>query len=52
MPARRAAANAVISRNKGRKAKNLWSDAGDGEQIIGFVADDVAPHVEPDRPGV
>jgi DNA helicase II / ATP-dependent DNA helicase PcrA len=34
------AANAVISRNKGRKAKNLWSDAGDGEQIVGYVADD------------
>ncbi|MGA9747695.1 MAG: DNA helicase PcrA, partial [Nocardioides sp.] len=34
------AANAVISRNKGRRAKNLWSDAGDGEQIVGYVADD------------
>jgi DNA helicase-2/ATP-dependent DNA helicase PcrA len=34
------AANAVISRNKGRKAKNLWSDAGTGEQIVGYVADD------------
>src|SRR4051794_35072481 len=34
------AANAVISRNKGRKAKNLWSDAGDGEPIVGYVADD------------
>ena len=34
------AANAVISRNKGRKPKNLWSDAGDGEQIVGYVADD------------
>ncbi len=34
------AANAVISRNKGRTAKNLWSDAGDGEQIVGYVADD------------
>ena len=34
------AANSVISRNKGRKAKNLWSDAGDGEQIVGYVADD------------
>ncbi len=34
------AANAVISRNQGRKAKNLWSDAGDGEQIVGYVADD------------
>jgi len=27
------AANAVITRNEGRKAKNLWSDAGDGERI-------------------
>ncbi len=34
------AANAVISRNRGRKAKNLWSDAGDGERIVGYVADD------------
>src|SRR5919202_1593688 len=34
------AANAVISRNRGRKAKNLWSDAGAGEKIVGYVADD------------
>jgi DNA helicase-2/ATP-dependent DNA helicase PcrA len=34
------AANAVISRNAGRKAKNLWSDAGDGEPLVGYVADD------------
>jgi DNA helicase-2/ATP-dependent DNA helicase PcrA len=34
------AANAVISRNRGRKAKNLWSDQGDGERIVGYVADD------------
>jgi len=34
------AANAVIGRNRGRTAKNLWSDAGDGEPIVGFVADD------------
>jgi DNA helicase-2/ATP-dependent DNA helicase PcrA len=33
------AANAVISRNAGRKAKNLWSDSGDGELITGYVAD-------------
>ncbi|GIG57451.1 DNA helicase [Longispora fulva] len=33
------AANAVISRNSDRRAKRLWSDAGDGEQIVGFVAD-------------
>jgi DNA helicase-2/ATP-dependent DNA helicase PcrA len=33
-------ANAVISRNRGRTAKNLWSDAGDGDQIVGYVADD------------
>ena len=33
------AANAVIAQNKGRKPKNLWSDAGDGEQIVGYVAD-------------
>ncbi len=34
------AANAVISRNRGRTVKNLWSDAGDGERIVGYVADD------------
>jgi DNA helicase-2/ATP-dependent DNA helicase PcrA len=34
------AANAVITRNEGRKAKNLWSNAGDGERIGGYVADD------------
>ncbi len=34
------AANSVIGHNKGRKEKKLWSDAGDGERIIGFVADD------------
>ncbi|WP_328996786.1 DNA helicase PcrA [Kribbella sp. NBC_01245] len=33
------AANAVISRNEGRKAKNLWSDSGPGEQIAVYVAD-------------
>ena len=33
------AANAVISRNTERKAKNLWSDAGIGELITGYVAD-------------
>ncbi|MFC7406492.1 DNA helicase PcrA [Georgenia alba] len=33
------AANAVISRNAGRKAKNLWTDAGDGPRIVGYVAD-------------
>ena len=30
------AANAVISRNEGRKDKKLWSDAGDGERIVGL----------------
>lgn len=34
------AANAVISNNKGRKPKRLWSDAGMGEKIVGYVADD------------
>ena len=31
------AANAVISNNAGRPAKNLWTDAGAGERIIGFA---------------
>jgi DNA helicase-2/ATP-dependent DNA helicase PcrA len=34
------AANAVIERNQGRKPKRLWSDAGDGARIVGYVADD------------
>jgi DNA helicase II / ATP-dependent DNA helicase PcrA len=34
-----AAANAVVSRNTGRVPKNLWSDAGDGPPITGYVAD-------------
>jgi DNA helicase-2/ATP-dependent DNA helicase PcrA len=34
-----AAANAVVSRNPGRVPKNLWSDAGDGPLIVGYVAD-------------
>src|SRR3954451_295283 len=33
------AANAVISRNASRKPKNLWSDAGQGAPIVGYVAD-------------
>ena len=33
------AANAVIVQNEGRKAKRLWSDAGDGDRIVGYVAD-------------
>ena len=33
------AANAVISRNPGRKPKRLWTAAGAGPQIVGFVAD-------------
>ncbi|CAM3392485.1 DNA helicase PcrA [Nocardioides dubius] len=34
------AANAVIGNNAGRRAKRLWSDAGDGAKIVGYVADD------------
>ncbi|WP_314781402.1 UvrD-helicase domain-containing protein [Actinomyces massiliensis] len=33
------AANAVISRNSGRREKNLWTDSGDGPKITGYVAD-------------
>ena len=29
----------MIMRNENRKPKNLWSDAGDGEQLVGYVAD-------------
>ena len=34
------AANAVIGHNEGRKPKKLWSDAGDGAKIVGYVGDD------------
>jgi DNA helicase II / ATP-dependent DNA helicase PcrA len=34
-----AAANAVVSQNPDRIPKNLWSDAGDGPPIVGYVAD-------------
>jgi DNA helicase II / ATP-dependent DNA helicase PcrA len=34
-----AAANAVVARNPGRVPKRLWSDAGDGPPITGYVAD-------------
>jgi DNA helicase-2/ATP-dependent DNA helicase PcrA len=33
------AANSVISRNSGRREKRLWTDAGKGELIVGYVAD-------------
>lgn len=33
------AANSVIARNLGRREKRLWTDAGDGELIVGYVAD-------------
>jgi DNA helicase-2/ATP-dependent DNA helicase PcrA len=34
------AANSVIGRNEGRKPKKLWSDAGEGARIVGYVGDD------------
>jgi len=34
------AANAVIARNNGRAPKRLWTDAGAGELLVGYVADD------------
>jgi DNA helicase-2/ATP-dependent DNA helicase PcrA len=34
-----AAANAVVARNPGRVPKRLWSEAGDGPLITGYVAD-------------
>ncbi|MFG2398706.1 DNA helicase PcrA [Streptomyces lydicus] len=33
------AANAVIERNENRRPKNLWTDAGTGSKITGYVAD-------------
>jgi len=40
------AANAVITNNASRKPKRLWSDQGDGEPIVGYVAD--TEHAEAD----
>jgi DNA helicase II / ATP-dependent DNA helicase PcrA len=34
------AANAVISKNTSRRAKNLWTDSGDGDLIKVYVGDD------------
>jgi len=33
------AANAVITKNESRKEKNLWSDAGSGTPLVGYVAE-------------
>ncbi|WP_019809240.1 UvrD-helicase domain-containing protein [Saccharomonospora halophila] len=33
------AANAVIARNPNRRDKRLWTDAGEGERVVGYVAD-------------
>ena len=33
------AANAVIEQNRDRKAKNLWSQAGSGSFLVGYVAE-------------
>ncbi|SEE72589.1 ATP-dependent DNA helicase PcrA [Arthrobacter alpinus] len=33
------AANAVISRNPNRREKRLWTAEGDGEKIVGYVAE-------------
>ncbi|MDR2114020.1 MAG: DNA helicase PcrA [Bifidobacteriaceae bacterium] len=34
-----AAANAVIAQNQRRHAKRLWTAAGDGPKVVGYVAD-------------
>ncbi|GAA1331546.1 DNA helicase PcrA [Pseudonocardia xinjiangensis] len=33
------AANAVIARNPDRRDKRLWSEQGDGQKVVGYVAD-------------
>ena len=33
------AANAVITKNEGRKEKNLWTDSGSGALLTGYVAE-------------
>ncbi|MEZ5168654.1 MAG: 3'-5' exonuclease [Acidimicrobiales bacterium] len=40
------AANAVISRNVGRKPKDLWTDQGAGEKIVRYHADDEADEAQ------
>jgi len=40
------AANAVINQNPDRKPKRLWSDQGEGDPVIGYVAD--TEHAEAD----
>ena len=35
-----AAANAVISHNRGRKGKTLWTDSGDGDELLVYTAAD------------
>jgi DNA helicase II / ATP-dependent DNA helicase PcrA len=40
------AANAIIQHNRSRKPKRLWSEAGTGEPIVGYVAD--TEHAEAD----
>ncbi len=40
------AANAVIANNASRRPKNLWTDAGAGERIIGYAADNEQDEAE------
>ncbi|MBC7463901.1 MAG: DNA helicase PcrA [Actinobacteria bacterium] len=40
------AANAVITQNESRKEKNLWSEAGAGAPLVGFIAEN--EHAEAD----
>src|SRR5690606_16585993 len=35
-----ATSNQVVANNRGRKPKRVWTDAGDGDKIVGWVADD------------
>ncbi len=44
-------ANSVIARNTGRREKRLWTDAGDGELIVGYVADNEHDEAALRRPG-
>jgi len=41
-----AAANAVIAHNSSRRPKNLWTDSGAGEQIVGYAADNEQDEAE------
>ena len=45
------AANAVIAQNEGRRDKRLWTALGDGEKLVGYVADNEQDEARFNCPG-